>query len=58
MFEVKANVQDCTMLTIAIYHRKGDMYEAFTVLAIQKRQFNLPLDRDDKCYKVTIDKRV
>ena len=41
-------------LQLAIYPSKGDM----TGLAIQKRQTNLPLDRDDKCYIVAIDKRV
>lgn len=41
-------------LQLAIYRGKGDMNEAFTGLAIQKRQTNLP---PDKCYKVTIDKR-
>ena len=45
-------------LQLAIYPSKGDMHEAFTGLTIQKRQTNLPLDRDDKCYKVAIDKRV
>ena len=45
-------------LQLAIYPSKGDMNEAFTGLTIQKRQTNLPLDRDDKCYKVAIDKRV
>lgn len=45
-------------LQLTIYRSKGDMNEAFTGLAIQKRQTNLPLDRDDKFYKETIDKRV
>lgn len=45
-------------LQLAIYPSKGDMNEAFTGLTIQKRQTNLPLERDDKCYKVAIDKRV
>ena len=46
-------------LQLAIYPSKGGMNKAFTGLAIQKRQkTNLPLDRDDKCYIVAIDKRV
>lgn len=45
-------------LQLAIYRRKGNMNEAFTGLTIQKRRTNLPLDRDEKCYKVAIDKRV
>lgn len=45
-------------LQLAIYPSKGDMNKAFTALTIQKRQTNLPLDGDDKSYKVTIDKRV
>ena len=45
-------------LKLAIYPSKGDMNEAFTVLAIQERQTNFRLDRDDKYYKVTIHKRV
>ena len=45
-------------LQLAIYPSKGDTNKAFTGLAIQKRQTNLPLDRDDKCYIVAIDKRV